>query len=361
MPALVSEAELITPAWLTEVLHASGAAPPEARVHSFTHNRIGTGKLGDMIRFELTWVGGDGADLPPTLVGKFASTDPTSRQAGLVTGIYAREISFYQEVATRVAMRIPHCHFADLDMETGEFALILEDIAPATQGSQVAGCSVDQAALAMDEAARLHASLWGATDLRGRTWLNPRAENGGEGLATMYAAFVDQFLIQYDDRLSDQARAAARRFTPVVSAWLCTDREPLTLLHGDYRLENMLFGAGPGAPALCTVDWQTVSLGAGPSDVAYFLGAGLLTPERRQHERELVERYRAGLASGGVELGADEVWESYRANTFAGLHMAVVASVLVARSDHGDDMFLAMAERHAAHIDDLDAWELVGG
>ncbi len=41
--------------------------------------------------------------------------------------------------------------------------------------------------------------------------------------------------------------------------------------------------------------------------------------------------------------------------------MAVVASVLVARSDHGDDMFLAMAERHAAHVDDLDAWELVGG
>ena len=39
--------------------------------------------------------------------------------------------------------------------------------------------------------------------------------------------------------------------------------------------------------------------------------------------------------------------------------MAVVASVLVGRSEHGDEMFLAMAERHAAHVDDLDSWALL--
>ena len=35
--------------------------------------------------------------------------------------------------------------------------------------------------------------------------------------------------------------------------------------------------------------------------------------------------------------------------------MAVGASMLVERTERGDDMFMAMAHRHAAHAIDLDA------
>ena len=37
-----------------------------------------------------------------------------------------------------------------------EGVLVLEDLAPAEQGDQIAGCTVGQAELAVDEAARLH-------------------------------------------------------------------------------------------------------------------------------------------------------------------------------------------------------------
>lgn len=361
MADLRADPELITPDWLTEVLRRSGAAPHEASIIGFTRERIGTGKLGDIVRFELEWAGDTGCagSVPASIVGKFASTDPTSRQAGLVTGIYVREVRFFQELAERVRMRIPQCHFAGIDMGTGEFALILEDIAPARQGSQTSACIPDEAALAMDQLALLHAGLWDARELDAHEWLTHRAESGGEPLASLYGAFVSPFLTQYGDRLSDRAVDAAERFTPKVTSWLRTDTEPLTLLHGDYRLENMLFGAGQGAPPLTTVDWQTVSVGAGPSDAAYFLGAGLHTEDRRIHERDLLEVYRRRLASEGVSLGAEDCWNTYRVNAFAGLHMAVVASVLVGRSAHGDEMFLAMAERHAAHIEDLDSWALL--
>lgn len=358
MIELQADADRITPDWLTEVLRSCGAVSDDATITGFTHTRIGTGKLGDNVRFELDWEG-DAQHAPASIVGKFASTDPTSRQAGLLTGIYVREVRFFQELADRVRMRIPKCFFVDLDMDTGAFALIMEDIRPARQGNQVEACTVDEAAVAMEQLALLHASLWEAADLDDHEWLTRRAENGGEALAAMYEGFVPAFLAQYEDRLSERAAAAAQRFTPTVGAWLCTDVGPLTLLHGDYRLENMLFGDGPGAPPLTTVDWQTVSIGAGPSDAAYFLGAGLHIEDRRTHERELVETYRRCLTSEGVELGERDCWDSYRVNAFAGLHMAVVASVLVARSEHGDDMFLAMAERHAAQIEDLDAWSLL--
>ena len=41
--------------------------------------------------------------------------------------------------------------------------------------------------------------------------------------------------------------------------------------------------------------------------------------------------------------------------------MAVGASMLVVRTDRGDEMFLAMAHRHAAHALDLGADELLVG
>jgi hypothetical protein len=361
MIELQADPDDLPPEWLTSVLQSSGEVSEAAKITSFTHTRIGTGKLGDNVRFELDWAG-DAEGAPPSIVGKFASTDPTSRQAGLMTGIYVREISFFQELADKVRMRIPRHHYAGIDMDTGAFAVIMEDIRPARQGSQVDACTLDDAALAMEQLALLHSSMWSSPDLSGREWLTARSENGGEGLAAIYAMFVAQFLTQYEGRLSDRAAQAAERFTPLVGAWLCSDDGgPLTLLHGDYRLENMLFGDGPAAPPLTTVDWQTVGVGAGPSDAAYFLGAGLHTEDRRSHERDLLEVYRRGLVSQGVELSEDDCWRSYRVNAFAGLHMAVVASVLVGRTEHGDEMFLAMAERHSAHVDDMDAWDLVTG
>jgi hypothetical protein len=35
--------------------------------------------------------------------------------------------------------------------------------------------------------------------------------------------------------------------------------------------------------------------------------------------------------------------------------MAVVASMIVKQTERGDEMFLAMANRHAQHADDLDS------
>jgi aminoglycoside phosphotransferase (APT) family kinase protein len=107
------------------------------------------------------------------------------------------------------------------------------------------------------------------------------------------------------------------------------------------------------------LDWQTPGIGHAVSDLSYFLGGSLLVEDRREHERALLERYRSGLADHGVELGDDECWTAYRRYAFAGLNMAIIASMLVGRTDRGDDMFMAMAERAGRHALDLDAEELL--
>ena len=151
-----------------------------------------------------------------------------------------------------------------------------------------------------------------------------------------------------------------RHLFPRIDAYLQPRPGPRTVQHADYRLDNLLFGGDQAAPPVTVVDWQTVTLGPGPADVSYFLGAGLVPEQRRAHEQELVRSYHEQLVSGGVTgYGWDDCMTEYRRHAYAGYIMAVGASILVERTDRGDEMFLTMARRHAAQVDDLDAAALL--
>ena len=79
-----------------------------------------------------------------------------------------------------------------------------------------------------------------------------------------------------------------------LEAYLATDVGPHTIVHGDFRLDNLLIR--PDVPEVVgVVDWQTCTRGPALRDVAYLLGAGLLPEVRREAEGELVRRYHAGL------------------------------------------------------------------
>lgn len=71
---------------------------------------IGTGQVGDSVRFTLDF--GDGAE-PLTLAGKFAAADPTSRGTAAMIGLYKRDTFFYRELAPLLPVRTPRPLFAD--------------------------------------------------------------------------------------------------------------------------------------------------------------------------------------------------------------------------------------------------------
>ena len=130
--------ESITPAFFTELLRANGY--PAAQVVRFAAEPVGTGQMGRCVRFRLE-LAGEAAGAPHSLVGKFPSLDPLSRQTGVQLRNYAREIYFYRELAARIPIAKPRCYYGEIAGEGPEFALILEDLAPARQGDQLAGCS----------------------------------------------------------------------------------------------------------------------------------------------------------------------------------------------------------------------------
>jgi Phosphotransferase enzyme family len=355
VPTLVSRPDQVTPAWLTDVLREAGALDVGARVEGFEATSIGTGQVGANVRFVLTY---DGQPGPPTVVCKFASADPDSAAAGVSTLTYETEVAFYRELAHTVHVSRPHCYFADLEHGTANVVVVLEDLAPAEQGDQIAGCTVEQAELVMDEAAKLHAPRWGDPTLADMAWLN-RPPSGG----TVLLLFWEGFLARYRETLAPATIAEGQRLVSAVAA--LQNLRPLvpTAIHGDFRLDNMLFDDSSAARPVTVVDWQTVHVGSGPQDVAYFIGNAFAdVDECREHQERLVRTYHDRLLERGVkDYSFDECWLEYRRHGYASLIMAIAASMLVGRTDRGDRMFMAMADRSAQLARDVDTFGVLTG
>jgi hypothetical protein len=343
------DADDVTAGWLSTVLGGEVAA--------IESSRIGDGLVGMNLRVRLL-----DADpgLPRSVVVKLPSPDPTSRATGIGLRNYEREVRFYTGLAATVDIRVPHCHHGEWDPESGDFALVLEDMSGSEQGDQLTGCTVARAAVTVEELARLHGPRWDDPALHDLDWLSRRSgPDDGAQLQMLWSMVVGGFLHTFGPRLDAAALDLLDRFGQVVGEWVGGIDGPLAVTHGDFRLDNLLYGVDASAPAVTAVDWQTPGHGAPIGDLSYFLGAGLQVPDRRAHERDLVERYGAALAAYGVAVTSDWLWEQYRRMAFAGVIMAVVASQIVGSSERSEAMFLAMAERHLQHALDLDAIALV--
>ncbi len=355
-PSLLRHATDVTPEWLTDALRQAGAVAEGVSVRSFETTAIGTGQMADTTRFTLT-LDQPGAG-PSSVVGKFASADEQSRGTGLALRAYEVEVRFYRDVASRVAARLPAVYLAEVDPETGWFTLLMEDIAGATQGDQIAACTPDVAAAVLREMAGLHAPCWEAPELENLEWLNRNTPESDGFLVALVSSLLPGFLERYADTLAPEHQAVCRTFVERLPVYLQLRSGPRTVSHGDFRLDNLLFQ--PETPRPVVVDWQTVAWAGASIDVAYFIGGCLTAEDRRAHEPELLEHYHDALCRGGVYgYTLEQLRADTRRDTFAGLLMAIVASMVVQRTDRGDLMFLTSSSRHAQHALDVDALALL--
>jgi hypothetical protein len=171
----------------------------------------------------------------------------------------------------------------------------------------VSGCSRAEAEAILRQAARVHAAWWQSPELDAHPWLAP-VSILSRFAEVMYTkgrpAFQAQFGAARSARFLEFADWLAVGGTPVMKRLA---EAPATLLHGDYRLDN-LFLEGEGADARVTAfDWQTVSRGPGVLDVAYFISGNLPPELAREVDRALLRAYHDELVARGV---ADYDFES---------------------------------------------------
>jgi hypothetical protein len=337
----------LTTSWLAAAIGAGDVA-------DFEVERIGTGQMSECYRVRLSYPDGTaGPDRPESVVLKVAASDPVSRQTGSALGLYEREVRFYSDIAPRLGGPIARCYHSAVDTSTGVFDLLLGDAGPAVVGDEIAGATIEQATLGVVELGRLHGPLLGDTSLAEAPWLNREAPLNQALIAGLYAGFLDR----YGDQIAPAHRMVCERLVGAFDAYLAAEGERggvQGLVHGDYRLDNMLFGVDGADRALTVVDWQTVSWGPALTDLAYFLGCALPTDDRRAHYDTLLRAYHEALGPDAPITLAD-VAEGVRRQGFFGVTMAIVSSMLVERTERGDRMFMTMLQRHCDHVLDTDA------
>jgi len=74
--------------------------------------------------------------------------------------------------------------------------------------------------------------------------------------------------------------------------------EYATVIHGDLRMENLLF-RGPQLASI--VDWQLLATGSPMVDVAYFLVQSGCKQEREQVEAQVIELYHQKFSHVGLD------------------------------------------------------------
>jgi hypothetical protein len=340
---------------IDSVLRARGVLTT-GRVVGFSACPIGTGQMAESTRLTLEYDGP--SDGPASLVAKSASKDPGSRAVGKAFRAYEVEVRFYRELAPTLGINCPASYLAEIDLEATEFLLLLEDLAPAVAGDDLAGCALGLAERLLEEAVAFHSPRWGDPTLEAIAWLNRNSPESAAKVSTALAAVFPLFVERFGAELDDDLRGGLERSARCADRWWRGDGGPRTIAHGDLRLDNLMLG--PTVEDLWIVDWQTSVLGNGVADISYFLGGSLLPEIRRGSETQLVQDYFDRLRRAGVQdYSWDQCWHQYRWGALHGVFLTVGAAMLVEQTERGDRMVLTSIDRHMRHVLELEALELV--
>lgn len=325
--------EALTPDFLTGLLRRSGALAG-GRVTARTVEPIGEGVgfVGALGRIRLEYdPGGDRG--PDRVIAKLPGRIRLNRALVELGQGHEREVRFYRELAERARIGLPTVHAAEYDRDPREAAraadrarieqlplwlircvlplalwragrsrrrylLVLEDLAQrAETRDQVAGCSFDDARAVASALAALHAGFWNDAALARTEWI-PHPDATPRSARAVYPSGRRRFAAEFGDVLPRQFMLATDWVDTHLEAVLARlSRPPCTLLHGDCRLDNLLFDGD----RVTAIDWQSLAWGRGVLDWAYFATGSLASSIDEAGEQTLLAAYHAALVEGGVD------------------------------------------------------------
>lgn len=257
--------------------------------------------------------GDDGQAVACRCVVKRSSPGP-ALDVAILQHWYLRERGFYKEVASELAsggvsLRVPRCAALGPEVQgpaQEDFVLVLELFtAPEWQTADPPlGCSAAQAVAAVSALAEMH----------GYFVAQPDALRSHEFLPTtpVHVEFGDRVQLYYVGAWEKVRAEMPEGTLPNAVVNLCDEMcnsyslllrrlalPPLSLVHGDFRLENLRFAAEGNTVA--AFDWQFCCACRGAYDLAYFLCLALTPRARREHEEGLRRCYADAFRRAGGE------------------------------------------------------------
>lgn len=289
----------ITADWL------SAALGPDVlgggRVSAVTVDDIGTGVgvFGAIGRLHLTY---DAAppEAPASLIAKLPTPAEANRQVGMALRLYEREGRFFEELASTSGLRTPRCYVNQMDIESGRFVLLLEDLAHMEAGDQLAGLSVARAEAIIDAIAPLHARYWDAPELTTALDWVPRQDDPMflAGIPPIVAAGVARLEPLLPTLPAGSWELAQRINADFESLIVRCAAGPHTFIHGDLRLDNLFFEPGSDAPAI--IDWQLSLRNRAAYDLVWLVATSMEPELQDAHLEHLIGHFHEALARQGV-------------------------------------------------------------
>jgi hypothetical protein len=353
----------LTAEWLTSTLRDGGVIGKSDVVSSWDTTDIGAGVgfMSEIVRLSLRCEGGTTSSA--SVVAKFATQSPENRSVAAGFAMYEREVRFYQELAPLFSDVAPRCYFADYNPETNDMVLLFEDLADYRAGDQTVGMALDDARLAISAAARLHAKTWGA-DYKAEFDNWPRVDGPIylQGFGSGVAAGLNRALEAFSYAVPAEVLAAGDRFRdaiPYLHAQMASG--PQALIHGDFRLDNFMFGQSAGQRPFVMLDFQAPIVTKAVHDIAYLLSQSLSVDDRRAEERALIADYHRSLMEHGVtDYSADECWEDYRIAVLHCFEFTVVIAGTLDPSNERGKLWIGESMRRACQtIVDLNLVDLL--
>lgn len=317
----------LTASWFSDVLPVNGTVTA-VDIEDIGEN---VGFIGRVYRCHLTWEDAASAQ-PASVIVKVPTDNDVNFAVGDGLQCYEREIMVYQQLRPSLGLPMPGYLYGAMDPDPapwierpllflfdklpigginwliGQFlkmsgaskrryVLVIEDIVDARPPTQAEGGSLEDAVAALEVLARFHAKNWMRTDVperHGRVWSIARAcrvyqasyIRNLDSFRERYREHIDDAMLTRLDEINERADVLNRHLAA----------EPWTLLHGDYRLDNVLFK--PDGETI-VLDLQSLGFGRPAVDVAYFVTTAL-EGEHRSQEELLLRTYHDTLVAEGI-------------------------------------------------------------
>ena len=292
---------------------------------------------------------------------------------GKVAGLFANEVKFYQNAPEMDFL--PKVYYSEI-VESQDFNILMEDCSTIKQCAEEGDenklsqlMSVDQAKKALSNLACFHARYYHepSHDLKERNlkqgngskflqekgwgWVAERFARSFSAIQIMssvdeskiYGGYCEENLLlmktkfqelwdkllpffldmdfaamgygdlQIPKKLQEMHENKAKMVQEYVDSWkYMVEETPITLNHGDYRKDNMIFTKDD--QQLKVFDWQTLSVGNGFYDVVYLIHTSLTPRDIIKHEKDLIKVYLVNLQKEGITLiNEEEGRNMYRA------------------------------------------------
>lgn len=332
--------------WFGSLLHRSGDLSEATSVAHVGLEPIGSEEsmMSTLFAADLTYDGD--TDAPSRLIVKLTSPSEQQRFIAGLFRFYEREIHFYNEFVKEIPVRVPKSYMATIHPSEPEFVLVLEDVGGRRAVDQIDGLGLDDTLTAVDALADMHAPFWGR-DLSGvaDTFI-PFASDAMKMIIP--DAFANDWSVlrpRMVDLMPPDVVDICDRFTSIAPAVLDAMGGPDTLIHGDFRADNLLFD-----DKIVLLDFQLAAIANGAVDLAYLVSQSVADEIATEHGDAFMERYLERLATHGIELDRDSATAAYAAATIFFLQIPMSMLVNPDLPERSEALALCCLRRASAEI-----------